>query len=281
MGAVSIGGFVLGLGGDLPYVDSNGCSWITEDITGWGPTNTTLQITQKERGDGGWSSAKYRTPRTVTGMSSVVGPSTAAVSASLDAFYSACDGYPLLSIDDGQGPRWVTVEQQYAPVPTWTSPVACNVSWQMEAAESRKFGTPLTGTTGLPSVSGGLTVPFTVPFTINSTVVSGRVALTNPGTATGPVILTINGPVTGPIITHVGTGLSLAFGASLTLGAGEFLLVDMDNRKALAQGQATRSQYITLRGWSGFEKGGNVWAFAAASYSATATLSVSATPAWL
>lgn len=280
MSTVSIGGFNLG-GGNSPHVDGNGCSWLTEDITGWGPTNTTLQITQKESADGGWSSAKYRTPRTVTGVSSVEGPSTAAVSASLDAFYAACDGKPLLSIDDGQGPRSVTVEQQYAPVPKWTSDVACDVSWQMEAAESRKFGTPLPGSTGLPSATGGLTVPFTVPFAIASTVVSGNIVLTNPGNATGPVIVTIYGPITGPVITHVGTGAVLAFGASLSLGAGEYLVVDMDNRKALAQGQATRAQYITLRGWSGFEEGPNIWAASALSSGLGHRFDLTATPAWL
>jgi hypothetical protein len=280
MSTVIIGGFNLG-GGNTPAVDSNGCSWITENVTGWGPTNTTLQITQKERADGGWPSAKYRTPRTVTGLSSVVGPSTAAVSASLDAFYGACDGKPLLSIDDGQGARWVTVEQQYAPIPTWTSDVACDVSWQMEAAESRKFGTLLTGTTGLPSATGGLTVPFAVPFAINSTIVSGNIVLTNPGNATGPVVVTIYGPITGPVITHVGTGASLAFGASLTLGSGEYLVVDMDNHKALAQGQSTRALYITLRGWSGFEEGPNIWSVSAVSSGVGARFDLTATPAWL
>jgi hypothetical protein len=278
MSQIIIGGF--NVGGSTTVQDANGCTWHTENLTGWGPTNTTLQITQKERADGGWPSEKYRTPRTVSAVSVVDGPSVAAVAASVNALYAAMDGFPVLSVDEGLGPLWVNAEQQYGPVPTWNG-AYCEVSWQLEVADSRRFGQTYTGSTGLPSLTGGLTVPHTVPFAINSTIVSGNVVLNNPGTATGPVTITIYGPITGPVITHVGSGLSLVFAASLTLGAGEFLVIDMDNRKALAQGQSSRSLYITTRGWSGFDKGGNTWALSASTYSAGASMTVSAIEAWL
>jgi len=88
----------------------------------------------------------------------------------------------------------------------------------------------------------------------------------------------IDGPIVGPIITHVGSGLQLVFSASLTLGVGEFLLVDMEAHSVLAQGQSNRSNWVTSRGWSGMEPGANTWSFAAAS-GTTGLLTVTGTPA--
>ena len=151
-------------------------------------------------------------------------------------------------------------------------------SIQVIALDPRKLGAPLTGSTGLPSSSGGFTFPHTFPFAINSTVVSGQVSLFNPGNETGPVTLRIDGPIVGPIITHVGSGLQLVFSASLTLGAGEFLLVDMEAHTAMAQGQSSRANWILSRGWSGLEPGNNTWSFAAAS-GTTGLLTVTGVPA--
>ena len=165
-----------------------------------------------------------------------------------------------------------------------SSPVTDTVaqfSIQLVAADPRKFSDPLTTSTRLPSSTGGLTVPFTVPFTIASTVVSGSCSLVNSGNTTGPVRLRVAGPVTGPIITHDGTGAQLVFASSLVLAAGEWIDIDMEAHTVLANGTASRSGYITQRGWSGFEPDVNVWAFTAQAYNTAALLSVTATPAWL
>jgi hypothetical protein len=65
------------------------------------------------------------------------------------------------------------------------------------------------------------------------------------------------------------------------MGAGEFLIVNMDAQTALANGQTTRAGYITSRGWSGFDPGANTWSFTAASFDASAQLTVTAAAAWL
>ena len=163
-------------------------------------------------------------------------------------------------------------------LPTWVGATVFKYSVQFVAVDPRKFGVPLTGSTLLPSSSGGLTVPFTVPFAINSTVITGHVSLFNPGNEVGPVTMRIDGPCVGPVITHVGSGLPRIISLSLTLGAGEFLLIDCEAQSVLAQGQSGRSNWITSRQWSGLEPGNNTWSFAAASYS-TALLTITATPA--
>ena len=175
-------------------------------------------------------------------------------------------------------PRWCTVRRDGPVLPDWPNPLSFDWSIQVVAVDPRKMGATLTGSTALPSSSGGFSFPHTFPFAINSTVVSGQVSLFNPGNETGPVTMRIDGPIVGPIITHVGSGLQLVFSASLTLGAGEFLLVDMEAHTAMAQGQSSRSNSITSRGWSGFESGNNTWAFSSAS-GTTGLLTVTAVTA--
>src|SRR5659263_156395 len=152
-------------------------------------------------------------------------------------------------------------------------------SIQVVADDPRKFSTPITASTSLPSSSGGLTIPYTIPYSINAVQNSGQVSIFNPGNETGPVVMRLDGPCVGPVITHIGSGLRLTFAASATLGLGEFWDIDMEGQSVLAQGQATRAQFITSRQWSGLEPGNNTFAFTAASYSAGALLTVTGTPA--
>lgn len=125
-----------------------------------------------------------------------------------------------------------------------------------------------------------LTGALTVPFQINATTVTGQVNLVNPGNESGPVVLRIDGPCTGPVVTHVSTGNALVFSSSLVLQENEYLLIDMDARTALANGQANRAGYITSRGWSAFDSGPNTWAFSAARFNSKSQLTVTAVPAW-
>lgn len=125
-----------------------------------------------------------------------------------------------------------------------------------------------------------LTGALTVPFRINAKTVTGQVSLNNPGNESGSVVIRIDGPCAGPVVTHVSTGNALVFSSSLVLRAGEFLIIDMDARTAMANGQSNRAGYITSRGWSAFDPGQNTWAFSAASYNSASQLTVTAVPAW-
>jgi hypothetical protein len=214
-------------------------------------------------------------------------PSADAAADALDRLIAACSlDETLLTVAEPSRARWCMARRDGEVIPSWLGDDAFEYSVQFAADDPRKLGTALTGSTGLPSSSGGLTVPFTVPYSINSTVVSGQVSLFNPGNETGPVTMRIDGPITGPVITHVGSGLQLVFSASLVLGVGEFLDINMDDfphdgmqaHTVMAQGQSSRANWITSRGWSGFEPGPNTWAFTAVS-GASALLTVTAVTA--
>ncbi|WP_243063182.1 phage tail family protein [Humibacter sp. RRB41] len=197
-----------------------------------------------------------------------------------DAIVAACslDDVQLTVTEYGVD-RWVMVHREDEPIINRTRPDYAEFSLQMVSDDWRKFGTELSGSTFLPSSSGGLSVPFAVPFTIDATQVTGQVSLTNPGNTTGPVRLRIDGPTTGPQIAHIGTGLVLTFASSLVLGVGEWLDVDMEAQTALANGQSSRAMWITNRGWSGFDPGDNTWSFTAVGYDPASKLTVYATPA--
>jgi hypothetical protein len=270
----------------LNATDSNGVTWVLKQdggFTGWGGVAPTIQVVQKPRQPGGWAGLSYGQSRYPTFNVRVYAPSAAALNTAVDSLNAAVDfTSATMTVAEAGVTRSMTVRRNSSvDVSKVTSRVA-DVQFQVVAVDPRKLGTALTQQTALPATSGGLTVPFTIPFTITSTVVAGQINLTNPGNESGPVVVRIDGPCTGPIITHTSstTTNALVFSSNLSLGAGEFLLVDMDKHTALANGQTTRAGYITSRGWSLFDPGANTWAFTASTYNSGSLLTVTASPAW-
>lgn len=264
---------------NLTSQEASGVAWIMETFTGWGASGVTLSPKQKTRAPGAWGGLSYSTQRTLVVTGTCVAPTPALASDALDRLIDACSlDDTVMTVSESGRARWCTVRRDGDVIPVWIGATVFTWNVQLVAMDWRKFYTPITASTALPSSSGGLTVPYTIPYTINAVQTSGQVSIVNPGNETGPVTMRIDGPCTGPVITHVGSGLSLVFAASLSLGAGEWLDIDMEAHSVLAQGQSTRAQWVTSRGWFGLEPGDNTFAFAAASYS-PALLTVTATPA--
>lgn len=267
---------------DLSGVDDDGVEWNVSKLTGWsGSTASTLTVDQKAADHGGWGSPRPRFAYRVLTIEGTFTGSPRAVSLAADRLNTAVDLDPVkLVVDEGRRTRWALVQRQDEVLIDDTIETSYSYSVQLAQVDPFKYADPVVASTGLPRTSGGLAIPTGVPFSIDSDVASGQVVLTNPGNASGPVMLRIDGPITAPRIVHVGTGKALAFSTALTLADGEWLDVDMKNKTALANGTANRAGWITERGWSLFEQDGNTWAFTAAAPSATARLTVTATPAW-
>lgn len=261
---------------------SDGTFWYVFDpIDGWdGSPASSLQLTQKTRAAGAWAGPRNLTPRHITVSGLIDAPSVDAAVAALDALTAAAAlDATILTVARGSQSRSVIAYRQGEVSVTAITDTKFGYTLDLICPDPRKFTTAVTGNTILPSVTGGLTLPLVLPFTLGTTVTSGQVSLSNPGTATGPVVLRFDGPLTGPQVTHIGSGLQLVFSSSLTLAAGEWLNVDMEAQTALANGQASRNAFVQSRGWSGFEPGSNQWAFTAVSGSGR--LTVTATPSWL
>lgn len=280
--AAVVDGLVATLNGMvLNGTDSYGVEWSTSMIDGWdGSPASTIALTQKTRAPGAWVGPRQLTPRHISLTGLLQAPDADTAEDAFDRLNAAAtlDG-SVLTVQRGTRVRSAVVYRQAEVGQQELTGTLFQWSVDLIAPDPRKFTSALSASTSLPSVSGGLTIPFTVPFSIGSTVVSGQCFLTNPGNTTGPVVLRIDGPVVGPQITHVGSGAVLTFASTLSLGSGEWLTVDMDRQVALANGQSSRNSWISSRGWSGFEAGDNTWAFTAVSGSGLVT--VTATPAYL
>jgi len=263
----------------LTSVEPSGVEWLLTGFKGWGAPGGTLTQTQKTRQRGAWSGRSDAQARPMVATGACFAPSADAAADALDRLIAACSlDETLLTVAEPSRSRWCMARRDGDLLPSWLGDDAFEYSVQFAADDPRKLGVPLTGSTGLPSSSGGLVVPVTVPLTINSVVTSGQVSLFNPGNETGPTLARLVGPLIGPILTHVGSGLRLVFSASATIADGEFWDVDMEAHTVLAQGQANRAGWITSRQWSGFEPGNNTWSLSAASVT-TGSVIITATPA--
>jgi len=263
-------------------VDANGVQWSVASLDGWGGVRPTIQLNQKPRAGGAWSGLSYGAARHIAISGLIAAPTQDLLTAAIDSLVQATTlAATTLTVVEGSRSRSLAVRREDEVLFTYITGTVAQYSIAIVATDPRKLGTALVGTTLLPLSTGGSTVPFTLPTPITSTIISGSVALTNPGNSTGPVVLRVDGPCTGPQITHGGiTGGSITFSSALVLGTGEWLTISMDTRQVLANDQSNRAQYITSRGWSGFDPGANSWAFTAAVYNAASMLTVTATPAW-
>jgi len=265
---------------DLTGRESSGVQWSVATMDGMGAPGSTIEVVQKPRQHGAWAGDAFALAAHTVLQGLVQAPTQdLLIDARSRLTTAAALSAVTLRVTEASKVWTWAVRREDEVIFTYITDVLARWSIQMVAVEPRKFGLPLTGSTFLPSTSGGLAVPYTVPYKIAAVSVSGQVSLFNPGNETGPALLRIDGPVSGPQVTHIGSKLALTFASSLVLGVGEWLDIDMEHRTVLANGQASRNKFITSRGWSGFEPGPNTWAFTAASFNAAAKLTVTATPA--
>lgn len=268
---------------DLTGLDSFGAQWSIDSFTGWGATKPSVSPVVKPRQRGAWAGFSAHGPRHVVISGQVAAPDQDSLTYAIDGLINSSPlGTVTMQVTENDRTRYLAVRLEDEVIWTYISDKMASWSVALIALDPRKTGAVLTSNTALPSTSGGATVPFTLPLVMSAQIITGSVALTNPGNDTGEVLLRIDGPCTGPVITHTSssTTTSLIFASNLTLGSGEFLLIDMDKKTALANGQSSRSGYITSRGWSGFDPGINVWSFTAAVFDPASLLTVWATPSW-
>lgn len=273
---------------DLGVTDASGVKWTTKTLNWWSSPGSTLNAVQRPRGHGAWAGDAFLGPRRVEVSGSLRAPSEAAWSEAVDRLHVAASLYEtVLMVAESDRTRWCNVRREDEVLVRRLSPTYAEWSVQLLATDPRMFGDSVTETTGLPSSSGGVTFPLTFPLTFSATTVTGQVTLTNVGNETGPLLIRIDGPsnpsdppLVGPVVTHVASGLSLVFSTSLTLGYGEFITVDPEARQVLAQGQSSRSGWVTGRGWPGFEPGVNTYSFSAVGGSPSASMTVTGIPAW-
>lgn len=134
--------------------------------------------------------------------------------------------------------------------------------------------------TALPSGTGGLSFAATSPLYYEASSETGDVEAENEGTFPVSPVMRIDGPVTNPSITHLEKGYTLDF--TITLGTGDYLLIDAESRSVLLNGSSNR--YSTLSStsqWWDLDPGANTIRFRSDANTEAAVLTAYYRSAWL
>ncbi|GAA2346986.1 phage distal tail protein [Dactylosporangium salmoneum] len=266
-------------GWKAPGLDDYGCEWILETFEGWSGTPD-LRVGGQDRplDHGQFDQPSYLGSRVVTMQGTTICPTQTAALLASDIVSSICsDPSQLYLLQVAEPSGIVRRANVRLNTPTKVSDlIDGTIRWQIQvkAPDPRRYDdnetvivlTPPTG------ASGGITVPFTVPFTISTTGLGSSTATAvNNGTfATRPVV-TLAGPLVDPQIAHLGVGRSLSL--TITLAAGDVLVVDFDKRTVTLNGSASRSNTLTdTAAWWELAPGGNDLMLTAGGGSGTATI---------
>lgn len=244
-----IGSIPVTLGGlGLSAVDDAGVTWVNTDLKGWSSPGLRTQLQPREADHGVWWSPTYldARPITITGMISA--PTTAARDAAIEQLIAAVSlTDTLLTVADSV-PKQALVRRSGELLVQLLGLYGATYSALVTAADPRRYSTVLQSqSTGLPAVTGGLTLPLTLPVTITATVGSGTITLVNQGSFPTRPTLTITGPCAGGFTIGASRpdGVGTLQTYSNDLGVGDVLVLDSDARTAILNGQVSRRRYLS------------------------------------
>lgn len=267
-----------------PYIDAAGCWWSASREEGWATSPAmTADVLKLPTSDGQRSGNLQLEDRPIRLGGTVRAGTQVALQNAMDQVTALLAGptrKDTLTVAEVHLTRHTTVRRDQEAQVAKVSPFEATWLLQLIADDPLRYGQLITASTALPASSGGLTFPITFPITFPATVVTGTIGINNPGLIAAPVRLRVDGPCNGPIITHVASGQTLVFSSSYSLVAGNWLDIDMGAKTVLENGQASRNNYITSRGWFSFDPGDNTIAFNASVYNAASLLTAYLTPAW-
>ncbi|MEV5138422.1 hypothetical protein AB0K71_05690 [Streptomyces syringium] len=282
----SLGGLRVDLGAiPLGGVDSTGVAWALQELQGWDSAEVRAEVQQRDADHGAWASPVYLGERPI----SLAGVITATDRASLDDAMerlraAAALTDTTLTVQETI-PKQATVRRSGKLLLQHVTDRIATYSVMVTAADPRRYDTALqTGTTMLPSSTGGLTLPYTLPYTVSATTVTGAIGATNQGTFETRPVLVIDGPVTQPqVLTQMPDGSVRILAYSQNLATGEQLVIDTDAHSVTLNGNASRRRYLSApTGWPVIPATSTVSIeFRAAAYNATATLTAQWRSAWI
>lgn len=271
---------------DLVIGPGTSYCWVDEVPNWWGWTNVRTVDTPRQSISGVQGGRDLLDKESIIGQV-LVSASTAdelrlLIDEFLVNFYVSDDDIPLRANLLGQTRRRYGRPRRAKPGPRLTTRFArvnkfgSIISFQFDALDPVVFGDTLNSLLiGLPSGGGGFSPPFVPPFLVAGGGSSGVGSVVNSGLVPTRWIGRIDGPIVNPAITHQGSGYTLSFSVNggLTLGPGDFLLIDSWDRSALLNGEGDRRNTLDLGSqWFQLDPGANAIGFAAASGSGIFTI---------
>lgn len=282
----TLGGLRVDLGSvPLGGVDGAGVAWSLMDMEGWDSAEVRSEMQLREGDHGAWASKVYLGERPLTLTGTITAPDLGVLDDAMERLRSAAALEDTTLVVYESTPKQCTVRRSGKPLIRYTSDRIAAYSVLVTAADPRRYSTVLQqDATGLPSTTGGLTVPFSVPYTLSATTVPGQVDAFNEGTFETRPTFTITGPVSQPaIFAQMPDGSVKTLTCSFDLADGDHLVIDTDSHAVTLNGNVSRRRFITTpQGWPTIPASASVsYQFRAAAYSAPALLSVEWRSAWM
>lgn len=285
----SLGGLRADLGSiPLGGVDGSEVAWPLQTMEGWDSTDLRSETVPREGAHGSWSSPIYLGERVITMAGKTIAPDVPTLDAALERLLAAVSLTDTTLTVHESIPKCATVRRSGKVLAQRITGTILDWSIQVTAADPRRYSTTTdTGTTHLPTSTGGVTVPYTLPYTIDATTVAGQITATNVGTFDTAPVFTITGPVSRPqVMTQMPDGSVRFLNYSQDLSASDVLVIDTGAsgpRSVTLNGNASRRRYLTTpAGWPTTPSGSTVtFQFRAAAYNSTATLTAQWRSAWI
>jgi hypothetical protein len=249
----TLGGRRVDLGAlALGAVDGAGIAWHLQELEGWDSPEVRAEYAPREADHGAWASPVYLSQRPITLAGKIAAPNLAALDGAIEQLIAASALTDTVMTVYESTPKQTVVRRSGKPLIRLVTDRVAEYSLLMTAGDPRRYSTVLQSqSTGLPSVTGGLTLPITLPLSISTTVTGGAFILSNEGSIATRPIFTIEGPAASPIIACSGpdsTVMQLAY--SDTLGAGDSLVIDCDAHTVVLNGTVSRRRYLSAPlGW--------------------------------
>ena len=275
-----------------PRVDDFGNRWVLTGIDGWDDSGSGVRSSGEARpqSHGAFDSPAYRTGRSISVRGEVLCLSRASAAAAVQTLNSVgADGQRLdVVVADDDLPRMSSSARVAdRPMIGWTVPTRVVYAQEWWAADPLRYGDTINESTGFPFAAGGLEFPlFTDGVTdtgyleFGAQGSTGRVTVTNIGTAATSPQFEVTGPTPPFSIVHVESGRRLSFAQSVA--AGDRLLIDSaTGLVVLNGGDVDYSGMLTRAEWSPVGPGESAtFAFIPDGPYADGTLTVIFRPAW-
>lgn len=234
---------------ELGAVDTAGVAWHLQTIEGWDGADQRSEYSSRQSDHGTWASPVYLSQRPMALEGKIEAPSLALLDAAMEQLRAAASLTDTTLIVYETVPKQATVRRSGKPLIKPVTDRIAEYSIAVTAEDPRRYSTVLQSqSTGLPSVTGGLTLPITLPITISTTSTGGSFTLVNDGSIGSRPTFTVTGPATMPVIVCENPGGStfqLAY--SEALGAGDTLVIDTAAHSVMLNGAVSRRPFISAQ----------------------------------
>ena len=268
------------LGGITLDVNVPGSLRSVADADGWDKAPAISNgLQSRMQQDGAWDAAGFSCERVVTVTGLVREATDQAAYAVLHqlAALRPQSVHEFTVVDSAIGALSCLARVTSAVDPVWVADGAFTYALQVTAPDPVKYGarTFATATLSSDTPGAGLLYPLAYPidYGIPPGVTPGAVRVANAGTTQYWPTLRIDGAATNPVATMVETGAWVRYGAVLT--SGQWLDIDLANRRVLLQGQVSVRHHVTFGGdWLSIQPGGGSITWTADVADSAAQLSV-------